>query len=164
MPIKKLTLYAVLAALTSAVSLLVVIPIPGTNGIVTLCDAGIAITSLLFGPGAGFFVGAISGGFIDLLAGYPQWIVFSLLIHGVQGFVFGYFFKQNKTLKGLGLVMGILVMVIGYALATDLLYGFGAGVASLPSNLFQSAFGVIVAIPITATLKKVTGKRLKFNH
>lgn len=164
MQIKKLTLYAVLAALTSAVSLLVIIPIPGTNGIITLCDAGIAITGLLLGPTAGLFVGAISGGFIDLLAGYPQWILFSLLIHGVQGLVFGYFFQQKKILKSLGLVLGVIIMVVGYALTTGLLYGLGAAIASIPSNLLQSTFGALIAIPITTMLKKATGKRLKFDH
>ena len=32
--------------------------------------------SLLFGPIGGLTVGALSGGLIDLLSGYPQWFVF----------------------------------------------------------------------------------------
>lgn len=164
MAIRKISRYAILSALITAISLFVVIPIPGTNGIVTLCDAGIAVTGLLFGPVAGLFVGAISGGMIDLLAGYPQWILFSLIIHGLQGFIFGYFFQQKKALKILGLILGAIIMVVGYALATALLYGLGAGIASIPSNLFQTGFGIIVAMPLTRMLKKASWKHLKFNQ
>lgn len=163
MEIKKISHYAILSALITAISLVVVIPIPGTNGIVTLCDVGIAVTALLFGPIAGLFVGAISGGFIDLLAGYPQWIFFSLVIHGLEGFMFGYFFQQKNVAKVLGLILGAIIMVVGYALATNLLYGFGAGIASIPSNFCQAGFGVIVAIPLVKILKKSTGNRLKYN-
>ena len=47
-------------------------------------------------------------------------------------------------------------MISGYALATSWLYGVGAGIASLPGNIIQSLFGVIVALPLSQTLKRVT--------
>lgn len=71
-----MTIYAMLIALTVALSLTILVPIPATNGFVTLCEAGIYTTALLFGPFGGFVVGASSGLFIDLLSGYPQWALF----------------------------------------------------------------------------------------
>ncbi len=37
---KKISLYAVITALTVAVSMVFIIPVPATNGFVTLADAG----------------------------------------------------------------------------------------------------------------------------
>ena len=64
---RKISLYAVITALTVAVSMVFIIPVPATNGFVTLADAGIYIASLLFGPIGGLTVGALSGGLIDLM-------------------------------------------------------------------------------------------------
>ena len=63
-------------ALTVALSLTVLIPVPATNGFVTLCEAGIYTTASLFGPLGGLTVGATSGLLIDLISGYPQWAIF----------------------------------------------------------------------------------------
>ncbi len=80
---------AMLTALTCALSLTFIIPVPQTKGFVTLCEAGIYISALLFGPSAGAFVGGMSGGIIDFLSGYPEWAFFSIVIHGVQGWIVG---------------------------------------------------------------------------
>lgn len=147
---RKIAIYGMLTALTVAVSLVILIPIPVTNGFITLCDAGIYLTALLFGPIGGLAVGAITGGMLDLLAGYPQWILFSLVIHGLQGFIAG----NAKIKRPLRLALGCLVMVVGYALATGLLYGTGAGLLSIPTNMIQSIFGAVVAIPLSKGLQQ----------
>ena len=82
MSTKKLTTLAMLTALTTAFSLLFVLPVPQTKGVVTLCEAGIYTTALLLGGPSGAIVGSLSGGMIDFLSGYPEWALFSILIHG----------------------------------------------------------------------------------
>jgi uncharacterized membrane protein len=156
---RRISLYAVITALTVGVSLVFILPIPGTNGIVTLADAGIYIASLLFGPIGGLTVGALSGGLIDLLSGYPQWIIFSLLIHGLQGWIAGHFSTKPKGLQYLGLFLGCIFMVGGYAVATSFLYGGGAGLVSVPTNSLQSIFGAFVAVPLTKAIKKALPKQ-----
>ncbi len=93
---KQLVKIALLTALTVAVSLLFIFPVPGTNGFVTLAEVGIYTAAFLLGPLGGFWVGALSGGLIDLFSGYPQWIIASVLIHGIQGGIAGYFFRKNN--------------------------------------------------------------------
>jgi uncharacterized membrane protein len=156
---KQIPIIGVLTALTVALSLNFIIPVPATNGFVTLCDAGIYISALFFGPVAGGFVGAISGGAIDLIGGYPQWIAFSMIIHGLQGFTAGYFYKKNNTHKAIiAFAIGTLVMIVGYASATGLLYGWPAGLASIPTNLIQNGFGIAVTSVILKPLKKHIGQ------
>ena len=55
----------------------------------------------------GAVVGGLAGFLIDLLSGYPQWMFFSLVNHGLQGFFAGF---KGKT-QWLGLILATIAMV-----------------------------------------------------
>lgn len=150
MSTKKLTRLAMLTALTTALSLLFVLPVPQTKGVVTLCEAGIYTTALLLGGPSGAIVGSLSGGMIDFLSGYPEWALFSILIHGCQGYITGRFCHYPL----LALCLGSVTMILGYAAATTIMFGFGAGIASILSNSVQNVFGILVAFPLVNYLKR----------
>lgn len=153
---------AIFTALTLVLSLFFVFPIPATNGLVTLCEVGIYTSAFLLSPSAGFWVGALSGGLIDLLSGYAQWIVFSVVIHGIQGWLAGYFFHKNiRFKKTLGLGLGSLFMIVGYFLATALLYGWAAGFASISGNIIQNVVGAAITLLLIPTLDKLDLPSLK---
>jgi len=155
--IKVVTLIAVLTALTVGMSLVVIIPIPATKGFVTLCEVGIFTSAILFKNPVGLTVGAASGFLIDIISGFPVWCLFSLVIHGLEGFVVAYLVPEHdKSLKKiiLPLLLGSLIMVVGYFLATTLLFGITAGVTSIFSNIFQVGFGVGVTSLIVESLAK----------
>ena len=150
MSTKKLTRLAMLTALTTALSLLFVLPVPQTKGVATLCEAGIYTTALLLGGPSGAIVGSLSGGMIDFLSGYPEWALFSILIHGCQGYITGRF----RHYPLLALCLGSVTMILGYAAATTIMFGFGAGIASILSNSVQNVFGILVAFPLVNYLKR----------
>ncbi|KRK65341.1 hypothetical protein FC72_GL001411 [Companilactobacillus tucceti DSM 20183] len=155
--VKQITLAAILIAMTVSLSLLVVIPVPATKGIVTLCEVGIYTSAILFGNPMGFTVGAVSGFLIDIISGYPQWCLFSLIIHGLQGAAVAYFTpERNKRIKTtiVPLLIGSVIMVVGYCLATALLFGWPAGIASIFSNIIQVGFGMAVTLLIVESLVK----------
>ena len=159
---KQLVIISMLTALTVVLSLLFIFPVPATNGFVTLAEVGIYTAAYLLGPLGGFWVGALSGGMIDLFAGYPQWIFASFIIHGLQGAVAGYFFQKSaKWLHGTGFVVASLVMVIGYALATGLMYAWPAGVASIFGNVIQNVFGVTLTLLLIASMRKINFPLMK---
>ncbi len=151
---RKISVYGLLIAAIVALSLMILIPVPATNGFVTLCDGGIYAVALVFGPFGGAIVGGLSGGLIDLFSGYPQWMIFSLLIHGLQGWVVGYYKEKPTNKPWFALALGSVLMVAGYFGATSFLYGQAAGWASLIGNLIQSGFGVLVGLPISRILKR----------
>ena len=150
MSTKKLTTLAMLTALTTALSLLFVLPVPQTKGVVTLCEAGIYTTALLLGGPSGAIVGSLSGGMIDFLSGYPEWALFSILIHGCQGYLTGRF----RHYPLLALCLGSVTMILCYAAATTIMFSFGAGIASILSNSLQNVFGILVAFPLVNYLKR----------
>lgn len=162
--LKQEILAAVLAALTIALSLMIVIPVPATHGMVTLCEVGIYTSAILFGNPVGVFVGGASGFMIDVLSGYPEWCLFSLVIHGLQGLVVAALaHRDSGVVRGMVLPMfaGSLVMVVGYYLATSLLFGWPAGLASIPGNLIQVGFGLVVTVALVASLTRFNPKLSK---
>jgi uncharacterized membrane protein len=157
MKTKELTKLAMMTALTVTPSLLFIIPIPATKGFVTLCEVGIYASALLFGPSGGFLVGALSGGLIDMISGYPEWAIFSIIIHGLQGFILGYLYNKYPSKKSLaiGFLLASVFMIAGYAFATALLFGWPAGLASIPGNSIQNIFGIAVTVPLYHALQRV---------
>lgn len=83
----KIALVSILAALSVVLGYFVKIPTP--TGFLTLLDAGIFFTAFYFGSREGAVVGGLAGFLIDLISGYPQWMFFSLLFHGSQGYLAG---------------------------------------------------------------------------
>jgi uncharacterized membrane protein len=154
MNVRKLTTCAVLTALTVALSLFVHIPIPGTAGIFTLAEVGIFTAALLYGAKAGLAVGALSGFLIDILTGYAVWAPFSLIIHGLEGFIAGSGLKK-KLLPRILIVAGAsLVMIAGYALVTALYFGYGFSLADIITNICQCAAGGLLTLPLLKALGK----------
>jgi uncharacterized membrane protein len=145
--IKRLTQLAMLTAVT--VILGFVVKVPTGFGFVTLMDAGVFLSALLFqNRKYSAVVGGLSGFLIDLMSGYPQWMVFSLIIHGLQGYTaVG---KQKTT----SFAIAGTIMVIGYAIASCILYGWSAGLADIPTNIVQNLIGMAVAIMVSKLLEK----------
>jgi uncharacterized membrane protein len=128
---------------------LVRVPTPA-KGYIHLGDAGVFFAAFAFGP----WVGAVSGGLgtalADILGGFPQWAVFSLLIHGLQGWVAGWIARRWASTGGLILaaVVGGVIVVVGYLLAGIVLSGVGAALAEIPLNVLQVAVGAVVGLPL----------------
>ncbi|MDR0614455.1 MAG: ECF transporter S component [Lactobacillales bacterium] len=153
-----------LAVLSSFVVVLgMVVKIQTPVGIFTpMCDAGIFVTALLFGAGSSLAVGALSGFLIDFLSGAYEWMFFSLIIHGLQGLIVGWSLKKKQVPKTVyrffSLVLGGLVMVIGYVLSGSFLYGWALSIARIPGNIIQTGLGIVIAMIVESIIRKVIQK------
>ena len=145
----KIALVSILAALS--VVLGYIVKIPTQTGILTLLDAGIFFTAFYFGRREGAIVGGLGGFLIDLISGYPHWMIFSLIFHGSQGYFAGF---KGKW-QWLGLVLASLVMVAGYAFATAWMKGWGQALADVPHNLVQNFVGMLVGFLLCQSISKI---------
>ena len=145
----KIALVSILTALS--VSLGYVVKIPTATGILTFLDAGIFFTAFYFGRREGAIVGGLGGFLIDLISGYPHWMIFSLIFHGSQGYFAGF---KGKW-QWLGLVLASLVMVAGYAFATAWMKGWGQALADVPHNLVQNFVGMLVGFLLCQSISKI---------
>ncbi|MEK5288333.1 ECF transporter S component [Streptococcus sp. FSL R7-0212] len=149
---KELTLLSILTALTIILGKFISIGTP--TGFLTLLDAGIYFTAFYLGAKEGMIVGGFSGFLIDLVSGYPNWMFFSLLAHGSQGFFAGLEGKKRP----LGLVLASIMMVGIYFLVSIPMYGFGAALGGVMGNIGQNFLGMIVGYIIYISFSKVQAK------
>lgn len=75
-----------------------------------------------FGSCEGVVVGGLVGFLIDFLLGYFQWMFFSLVNYGLQGFFVGF----KGKIQWLGFILVMIVMVGGYVLGFILMNGWAA--------------------------------------
>ncbi len=149
------TTLGILIAATVVISLFFHIPIPMTHGYINLCDAGIFIAALLFGRRGGAIVGGASGLLLDLLLGYSQYMIFSLIVHGLEGWVAGQFGAgQRKGRQVVVLGVAVVVMVTGYFISDSIMYTVATGLIGIPTNLIQGVVGGLIAFPVVAQVKR----------
>jgi uncharacterized membrane protein len=165
MKTKQITICAVLIAVNIVLSYVAKLPTP--TGFVSLVEAGIFIGAWHFGPKMGLAVGGLTGFLLDLFAGYPQWMFFSLIIHGLEGWIIGHFnVKKAVSVRIIGNLCGSFTMIFGYWLAGSfLLWITGgtkmsiqtamlAGLTDVPANIMQVLVGFIVALLVSVPLRK----------
>ena len=144
----KIALVSILTALSVALGY--VVKIPTATGILTFLDAGIFFTAFYFGRREGAIVGGLGGFIIDLISGYPHWMIFSLIFHGSQGYLAG---VKGKW-QWLGLVFATIFMVAGYALASAWMNGWGAAIPEIIPNLLQNIVGMTLGFLLCHSVKK----------
>ena len=151
---RALAVTAVMTAIVFVLTSTVRVPTPA-KGYIHLGDAAIFFSAFAFGP----WVGAVSGGLgtalADVAGGYPQWAVFSFLIHGAQGWVVGWLSRRWAGVWGLifSAVVGGAIVVVGYLGAGILLSGVGAALGELPLNIIQVTVGAVIGVPLFAAVR-----------
>ncbi|MDI9206667.1 ECF transporter S component [Ligilactobacillus saerimneri] len=155
--VKKITVVGVMTALNIVIARVFLIPVPMTKGFLNLCDAGIVLIALLYGANYGGLVGALSGFLLDLLAGAPQYMLFSLVIHGFEGWVFGKVIEKEKTPGRLVLavVLATVIVSCGYFACETFLFKFSTAIIGFPMNILQAIVGSLVGIVLYSQLRKV---------
>lgn len=168
-PALRIATIAVLTAVTVVFTYLVRIPIAPTRGYLNLGDVAVYFCAFTLGPLTALLAGGLGTALADLLAGYPQWIPISLLVHGLQGLL-----AALVAVLPLGRLspgrrdsrwpfppawlaaggVGTLVMCAGYFTAGAVMYGFGAALVELPGNLLQNVAGLLAGIPLSLAVRK----------
>jgi ECF transporter S component (folate family) len=155
---RDLVLNSLMIALVCMATMVIRIPTPGTNGYVNIGDSVIFISSILFGPIPGMIAGGIGSALADILNGYSQWAIFTLLIKGLEGYLVGFIIRNRHTIfrSIYATSIGTIVMVLGYFGAGIILEGSAmVSAASIPSNIIQGIICMVIAIPLSYSLSKV---------
>lgn len=146
---RRITLTALMAALIFVLTTLPRVPVPATGGYVHLGDAGVTFAACAFGPWVAMAAGGLGTALADML-GFPQWAIFSLIVHGLQGWAIGLILRRGlNVVSGVAATLaGMAIVVGGYFLAGVLLIGQAAAVVELLPNTLQALSGSVVGIPL----------------
>jgi uncharacterized membrane protein len=154
---RQTAIIGVMGALATIATMIFVFPIPATSGYFNLGDTIVVITSLTFGPVVGAIAGGLGSGLADLLGGWYNWVAFTTIIKGAEGYIAGILAgpKEGRTMKKtiIAWAIGGLVMVGGYFLVQIFMYGLAGALTELPFNVVQMLVSGIVGIPISSAIK-----------
>lgn len=145
----------VMTAIVFVLTRVIQIPTP-VVGYIHLGDLGIFFSALAFGPWVGAVAGGLGTALADLTSPYAQWAVFSLLIHGAQGWAAGWLASRWQGARGIiaAAIVGCTIVVAGYLLAGSILVGFGAALTEVPLNLVQVITGAVISAPLYAAVRQ----------
>ena len=122
---RTISINALAIALVCLSTMFLQFPIP--LGYAHLGNCFILISSVFFGPVTGLLAGGIGSALSDLLTGYAQWIIPTLIIKGIMGFVIGYIANRTgltvnmfKIRTAAASIVGIIIMVVGYFIAASI--------------------------------------------
>lgn len=158
--IQNLTILGLLIALVSVSTMMIKVPVISTEGYVHLGDSMIFLSAIIFGKKRGAIAGGIGSAMADLLLGYTHWIIPTLIIKGIMGYVVGFIAdgeseKLINIRNSIALTIGAIWMVFGYFIAGGIMKGsFIVSATSIPANLVQAFAGALLFIPIGIALKK----------
>jgi len=137
------------------------LPVSVNGGLIHLGNTILFMSAIVFGKNKGAIAGAFGMGLFDILSGWMLWAPFTFIIRGVMGYITGHVaYLNNKNGNSLVYnIMGILAasifMIVGYYITEVILYGnIMAPITSIPGNIIQLAVGAVVAIPLSAALKR----------
>lgn len=162
--LRKMVFTALMMAFVCVGTMFIQIPISATNGYLNMGDGIIYFAAVLLGPVGGFLAGGIGSAMADVLNSYSHWALFTLIIKGSQGFMVGYLVKlsSGKIKQGFSMSLGALIMVVGYFLAGALLKGsFLVSLQSVPANIIQGIFGVILGMALVSVMHRMETLNLR---
>jgi energy-coupling factor transport system substrate-specific component len=123
---------AVMIAVVAVLTFAVQFPIPASGGYIHFGDVGVFFTAFAFGPMIGLLGGGVGCAIADILSGYASWAPLTLVAHGLQGLVAGYFGKGK----------GAMGMIVAWA------------VGEVGPNFVQEVVGGLVGIPLVLAIRR----------
>lgn len=158
--VKFMTIDALLIALVCVSTMVIQIPIP--LGYMHLGNTCILLAGVMFGPIPGLLAGGIGSALADLLTGYTQWVLPTLLIKGIMGFAIGYLANRTGTVMKMssvrtfmGSLAGIVIMIVGYFIGGSVLYGsIYTGALQIPGLTLEGVLGMAIFYVLGFALEK----------
>jgi uncharacterized membrane protein len=161
-PLLQLSLVTIMTALVTVGTLILRIPNP-MGGYFNVGDVMIFVSALTFGPFVGGFAGGAGSAIADMI-GFPLFVIPTLIIKGLEGFIAGLVTDKKGVLRDvLAVVVAGSEMIIGYFLVElyPLDWGLGGALAEVPGNVAQIVIGGIIGIPIALVLRRRLPEILK---
>ena len=165
---RRMVMAALLAALTTAATMVIRIPTP-TLGYIHLGDGMVLICGILLGPGLGAAAAGIGSMLADLFAGYMAWVPGTFAIKALTALTGGLLYRLLLRWEHLPTPLRVLlcgvpaeaVMVAGYFLyevgmmavsGSSLAAASAAVLVGVPFNVVQGLAGVVVCAVLLPVL------------
>lgn len=157
---------ALMTAVVCVMTMIIHIPIP--LGYAHLGDAFILLTVAFLGRRSGVWAGGIGSAMADLLSGYTQWVLPTLVIKALMALIAGQLMYGHEdrcrlasARSALAAVVSMAWMVLGYVLSGAVLSGsMAAGLASAPGLAVKGVFNIIVFYAVGTVFERANVRSL----
>lgn len=151
--VRNLATIGLLSALAVVAIAVFRVPGPGGNVYFHLGEIVMITSAVFLGRRGGSFVGGVAGAVADILLGAALWAPFSLVIHGLKGWIIGALADGQGGKRDLiAMWVGVSVMIIGYTLVAGMLYGAAVMPVEFVGDLLQGGIGVVMAFAFSKAL------------
>jgi uncharacterized repeat protein (TIGR04002 family) len=138
--------------------------VPGPLGFMHLGDAVIFLAAVLLPTPLAAAASALGAGAADIIAGYPVYIIPTIIIKALMTLPFKKAdYRNNINIITLRNIIACIISTVigagGYLLTELILYGNGAFL-SLPFNFIQEAAGVLIFIAIGSAIDRSDVKKI----
>ena len=162
--IRTLVRASLFAALVFVVTKAVQFP-TGGSGYIHIGDSIIYIATLFLPFPVAGLAGAVGAGLSDFLAGYPMYIIPTVIVKFLLVGIWGWIAKKGKSRLVPNIIIavcGIFITCVGYGLAEWIIYGdIKAAFAGMAFNSLQSIACGIIFIIVTLYIRSTkNGKNL----
>ena len=154
---KRICMVGLFMALICIATLFFKIAIPG--GYAHLGNAFIFLAAALLGNAGGLLAAGIGSALADLLGGWYAWIIPTLIIKSLMGFVIAFTAPKKFSVKSirtaLAVIIGTVVMVSGYFIAGIFLMDtMAASATQIPGLIAEDIVGIVIFYFIGISLEK----------
>lgn len=157
--LKNLLLAAVFAAMVYVLTAF--LKVPTHQGYIHIGDGVIFLAAALLPAPYAMAVGAVGAGLSDYLAGYPMWVLPTVIIKALT--VIAFTSRKNTVINKrniFAIVPAAVLCVGGYYLASAFIYGsFVTALADVPTNLVQTAASGALFLFMGLSLDRVSFKK-----
>ena len=154
---------ALMAAVVFVVTYTIRVPVPiASGGYINIGDTAVYIAAALLGGPAGMISAAIGSALADLTAGYVMYILPTIIVKGLMGYVCGKLMERAGFGRFfIASAIGGAIMVGGYAVFDAILFNMYQAMASFPFNCAQWVCGVAVALAFYPAVTRIQKNLLK---
>lgn len=160
--IKNIIFVALFSALIFIATYIIRIPSIATGGYIHLGDGFIFLAVVILGKRYGALAGSIGGALSDMLAGYNQYILPTIIIKYIMGYLMGYIIEKRPNSR----VFPVVGSIIGGGIQIILYYFVGAfftgsyvvALSDIPGNIVQCLVGIIILFLLGNKLKTYYSK------
>ncbi len=152
----KLVTASLMAAMTCVATFMLPIRVPGTTGgYIHPGDAFVLLSGIILGPLYGSIAAGIGSMLADIVVAYPYFYI-TLIIKAAAAFTGVLVYRRIKAAPViLAAVFSGIVVTAGYFLFEVFVYGLPAAALSVPFNIIQNVFSVVLSAVLLPLLRKI---------
>ena len=156
--IKIMLITALFMAMTAVLTLFLKIPVP--NGYIHVGDSVIYLAACILPFPYALIAAGVGGALADMLGGYIIWIIPTLIIKMLNTLPFTSKCERILTVRNaLTAVVSGLITIVGYCIASGIIYGRAAAIASIIGSAVQAAGSAVLFLVFAAALDKIKFKQ-----